>query len=223
MKTSLLLALVLSATALSAAELPPATPSAFDQNPDGWTDLFASGNLDNWSRHRFPATRALAEKSPWTLDPQTKILLCEATNIHEMLLLKTPSPDGTFRVEYRYVGNPPKNNSGIFIRTTPDSKIWIQAQLATSGLGMLFGSMPNPENPEKPTRLNVGARRPELQKPAGEWNILEVSARGTEVTLWINGRQVSTLKNVPKPADGRIGFEAEFWPIEFRNARFKAF
>jgi hypothetical protein len=187
----------------------------------GAVDLLANG-LADWSRHAF-SPRPVSEKSPWSYDAKTGVLRCDATkDDHEMLLHKTPFADGVLTVEYRYVGNPAKNNSGVFIRTAPDYKTggWLQAQLATTGLGMLFGDEPAPGAEKPRRRVSAGARHPELQKPAGEWNTIELAARGPEITLSVNGRQVAVLKNFGV-LDGHVGIEAEFYPVEFRNLRYQ--
>jgi hypothetical protein len=213
MKPSIL-ALLISALSLQLPALSAPAPAP------GETNLLAN-NLADWTRHPF-GPRPLSEKSPWSLNPKTGVLLCDATkNDHEMLLFKTPLADATLTLKYRYVGAHEKNNSGVFIRTSPDYKTagWVQAQLATTGLGMLFGDEPTPGAPKPVRRVTAGARRPELQKPAGEWNTLELTARGTEITLTINGQQAAVMRYaVPS---GHIGLEAEFYPVEFRNLRCK--
>ena len=197
--------------------------SACSDSPveEGWTNLLSNG-IQDWERYPFPATRPLVEKSPWSYDAQTGILRCEATKIHEMLLYKTPFGNGTLHVEWRYIGNPQKNNSGIFIRTAPDTSSWAQAQLATSGLGILFGNIPDTTNPQgKGIRKTAGKRTPELQCPPGEWNTAELSAQGDTITLTINGKLVATMDGY-STLSGSVGLEAEFYPIEFRNIRYKA-
>jgi hypothetical protein len=217
-KTCLALLCSLALNLCAADKLPPPTSSALVSDPSGWIPLMTDG-LADWERFPFSAKRPLVEKSPWSFDAKTGILLCEATNIHEMLLFKTPQIDGIFHVEYRYVGAPEKNNSGVFIRTATDASTWVQAQLATSGLGMVFGRE-KVEGAGEPRRLNAGSRLPELQKPAGEWNVLEITAKGGEVTLWINDRQVTVLKDL-KTSSGHVGLEAEFYPVEFKNLFYK--
>jgi len=205
-----LLVLIASASASSP------TPSALESNPEGWIDLLAQPDLRDWQRARFPANKPLGEVNPWSLTPDG-ILRCEATGIHEMLLHRTPRTDGILHVEWRYVGDSPKPNSGVFVRTLPDCSSWFQAQLATSGLGMIFGYAPGAEG--KPVRHTAGARLPELQRPAGEWNALELTCRGHVITLWINGRVVAELTNCPT-STGQVGLEAEFHPVEFRQIKF---
>jgi hypothetical protein len=206
-----------SAAAPSVTPLPEPTPGAFATSPEGWIDLLDKPDLRDWQREHYPAHRPMGETDPWKLDPASGILSCDATGIHEMLLHRTPRGDGIFRAEFRYVGTPAKRNSGLFVRTLPDASTWYQAQLAPTGLGMLFGQ--KPATGAKPARVSGGQRHPELLRPAGEWNEVEITCRGAALTLWINGHVAARIDGTL--ARGHVGLEAEFSPIEFRNLKFK--
>ena len=58
-------------------------------------------------------------------------------------------------------------------------------------------------------------------KPAGEWNTLEVTARGKTLTLWVNGAVTCQFDDCGM-AQGRVGLEGEGYRIEFRNLKVKA-
>jgi len=216
--------LVAPALAVAAPETPPpppplpaATASALETSASGWIDLLAKPDLTDWQRERYPATKPIGELNPWKYDAATRTLLCDAAGIHEMLLHREVRGDGIFHVEFRYVGTPAKPNSGVFVRTLPDASAWYQAQLAPSGLGMLFGQVPS--GGPKPKRMSAGDRHPELLRPSGEWNEVEITCRGPELILWINGRVACRTRDCPTLV-GHVGLEAEFNPIEFRNIKF---
>lgn len=191
------------------------TRSLLEQEPEGWVNLLA--DFSDWERVPYSPKRPLGEKDPWKFDPASGILDCEATGIHELLLFRKPKKDGVIHVEWRYVGDLPKPNAGLFMRTTDDAQTWLQAHMSTSGLGSLAGTIHRAEGDRK---MRAGEKRPELQRPAGEWNIMEVTCRGQEITLWVNGQTVATMKDFPV-LEGRVGLEAEFNPVQFRNLRFK--
>lgn len=199
--------------------LPETSPSVLESTPEGWTDLLTDSSLGDWQRAPFPAGKPLSAVNPWSFDPSGPVLRCEAAGIHEMLLHRTPKADGVLHVEWRYIGTLPKPNSGVFVRTAPDASAWFQAQLASSGLGTFFGTSPDSDK-GKPIRHAAGFKHPELQRPAGEWNVLEITCRGDALSLWLNGRTVATLTGCPTPS-GHVGFEAEFTPIEFRRVLFR--
>ena len=56
--------------------------------------------------------------------------------------------------------------------------------------------------------------------PPGEWNDYEVVCKGKTITVWTNGFESSFADNV-ETLRGRIGLEAEGYPIQFRNLRLK--
>lgn len=57
-------------------------------------------------------------------------------------------------------------------------------------------------------------------KPAGEWNTLEVTARGKVLTLWVNGGVTCQFEDCG-PEKGYLGLEGEGYRIEFRNLKVK--
>lgn len=182
----------------------------------GWIDLLGDdASLSGWVRAPFPG-KTLGDRNPWSLDPATGILRCEAAGIHENFLHRVVRGDGVFHVEWRYPEPGEKLNSGAYVRTAADGTAWLQAQLAPEGLGLLFGSPPG----EPARRLRAGEASPGLHRPAGEWNTLEIVARGDTIRLRVNGAETATLSGFPART-GLVGLEAEFNLIEFRNVRFK--
>ena len=57
-------------------------------------------------------------------------------------------------------------------------------------------------------------------KPIGEWNTLEITARGKMLTLWVNGAITCQFDNCGLEK-GRLGLEGEGYRIEFRNLKLK--
>jgi hypothetical protein len=192
--------------------------SALELHPDGWIDLMAENGLESWQRERFRPDRELSERNPWSFDPASGVVTCEATGIHEMLLHKEQRGDGIMRVEFRYTGEDERPNSGIFVRTLADASVWHQAQLAPNGLGVFFGQFPGPDG--APKRLRAGQAKPELLRAAPEWNEIEVTASGSNVSVWINGYAMASTDECSLPL-GHVGLEAEFHPIQFRNIKFR--
>lgn len=60
-------------------------------------------------------------------------------------------------------------------------------------------------------------------KPIGEWNALEVEAKGDRITVRLNGEKVSVLTDAPRGAEGHIGLQNhhEGSRVQFRNIRVK--
>jgi len=200
------------------------TPSALESSPEGWTDLFAAAgpDLKGWTRLPIPPNKPLKSEttSQWSLDPKAGILLCQGDGGHEWVRWDKEVGDGIFHVEWRFTPVEGKKgyNSGVFVRNSYDATIWHQAQTGDGGGGYLFGNSPVNGKLERFTQAK-GARE-RREKPPGEWNTYEITCKGKEISLWVNGAVVSTFKacEVPK---GYIGLEAEGWRIEFRNAKWK--
>ena len=217
--------IVFGVLALAAAQAP--APSALLSDPSGWVDLLADKGLKDWTRvplgavGQLPAGQA-SDPSPWKLDPQGGILLCEGDKAgHEMFRYGAELGDFVLHAEWRFTkleGDRPYN-SGVFVRTSADGVTWLQAQTGPAG-GYLFGNMPVNGTAQ---RVNLREKMKENRvAPAGEWNTYEIRAVGKTITLWVNGAVVSEYAECEAPR-GFVGLEAEGFRIEFRNLKLKRF
>ena len=185
----------------------------------GWVDLLPDASFSQWTRVPLPATATLMQPSQWKVDTARRVLLCEGTGGHEMLRYNRELGDFAMRVEWRFakLAGEPRYNSGIFIRTSAEGAIWHQAQTGLAG-GYLFGASPVNGIIQK---FNLQKEMKENRvKPAGEWNVYEITCKGRTIALAVNGAPVSEFPacEVPK---GYMGLEAEGFHIEFRNVRMK--
>ena len=192
-------------------------PSALEDQPEGWRDLLSAG-LGEWKRVPYP-NKPLKDPDIWSLDAETKILTCEGTGTHENLFYREPFADGILHVEWRFkkVEGGKGYNSGVFVRSSEDGSIWHQAQVGDRNVGYLFGASPKEGKVE---RIKIDDGVTQRGKEAGGWNIYEVTCRGRDVTLWINGVITATWHDCQVPK-GSVGLEAEGWTIEFKNVKFK--
>lgn len=192
--------------------------SLLEREPDGWTSIMPGPKLEGWTRLPiFPDPSPAV--SQWRM--QEGILFCEGDKGHEWLRYDKPYEDFVLHVEYRFHKLPgdPRYNSGIFVRTTPDYDLWYQAQIGGGQGGWLFGYI-MVDGIKR--RFTVQDRLLENRiKPAGEWNTIEVTARGPKLTVWANGAVVSEYPWVTV-LKGHIGLEAEGFPVEFRNIKVKS-
>jgi hypothetical protein len=60
-------------------------------------------------------------------------------------------------------------------------------------------------------------------RPLGQWNTYEIQAKGNDITVTLNGQQVSNLKNGTRPKQGYIGLQNHHGgsKVQFRNIRIK--
>lgn len=196
------------------------TASALQQDPAGWVDIMPSDDLKGWSRVPVPPTAPLG-KQQWSVREDGKVLLCEGDGGHDMLLCDREFGDAIFHLEFRYTKVEGKTgyNSGAYVRNSKDGGIWHQAQFGDAKDGFLFGETPSADGKKKffSTKKDLKDLR---VKPAGEWNTLEITARGQTLTLWVNGAITATFDGCGAPK-GFAGLEGEGYRIEFRNLKIK--
>ena len=207
------------ATDLPNSVAAPAEPSALDKDSSGWIDLMPDADLHGWIRTPYP-NKPLKMSNIWSVDAENKVLRCEGTGTHENLLFDKELGDGIFHVEWRFkkIEGAKGYNSGVFVRTSADGRIWHQAQVGNLNIGYLFGST---LKGDELVRFNIDDHVPQRGKEVGEWNTYEITAKGKTVSLWINGAVTATWTDC-QVTQGLFGLEAEGWFIEFRNIKFKA-
>ena len=131
--------------------------------------------------------------------------------------MKTKKPYTNYKLsmEWRWADHP--SNSGVLLNLSGEDKIWpycIEAQLMNGNAGdfYLIGgtSFQNVEG-------NHSKRMKESsEKPIGEWNKYEIFCSDSSITLFVNGI-LQNEGNFPSVTSGRIGFQSEGTPIEFKN------
>ncbi|MCS6850575.1 MAG: DUF1080 domain-containing protein [Gemmataceae bacterium] len=222
----MVIALALGGAALlTGGAEPTQKPSALESQPMGWLNLLPDRDFKDWVRVPLDPDNKLSDRNPWSVDADRGVLVCKGKGIKEMLLYKRPFANGIFHVEWRFLKEEgmPEYNSGIYVRTLLDGKIWTQVQL---------GQVPNPplvgdifglhmdEGKYVHSVITSGVRR--AVRPPGEWNTAEVTCKGKEIEVWLNGAIVCRWTECPV-AKGHVGVQAELFDVEFRNLKFKPF
>ncbi len=216
---SLVCLLVTITVALSVAVADP-TPSALEADPTGWVDVMPSADLKGWSRVPVPPGVPLG-KQQWHVGEAAKVLVCEGDGGHDMLLYDREFGDAVFHFEFRYTKVEGKTgyNSGAYVRNSKDGAIWHQAQFGDGNGGYLFGETPGADGKKKFFTIKTDSVDGWV-KSAGEWNALEITARGNILTLWVNGAVTSAFNKCGNPK-GLVGLEGEGYRVEFRNLKVK--
>jgi hypothetical protein len=196
------------------------SPSALEANQEGWTDVMPAADLKDWYRVPVPPTGKLGRQQ-WHIDPDTKLLVCDGDGGHDMLLLEKEFGDAVFHCEFRFVPVEGKTgyNSGVYARNSQDGTIWHQAQIGDASGGYLFGESRTADGGKKFFTFEQEVKNGRV-KPAGQWNTLEITARGKIMTLWVNGAVTCEFHDCGL-AKGRIALEGEGYRIEFRNLKVK--
>jgi len=210
--------LLLGGALVSRAQVPPSTPSLLETSPEGWVDVEPGPDLAGWVRQAWPATDKLGPQQ-WSVDPETKHLVCDGTGGHDWLRLDRDLADAVLHVEWRFtpVAGGSGYNSGVFARTAADGSVWHQAQVGGVRAGYLFGLTPVKGQAQRQS-LADRLRSFRVRAP-GEWNTYELTARGGVISLWVNGAVTSEMTVEVKR--GYFGLEGEGFRIEFRNLKLR--
>ncbi len=134
--------------------------------------------------------------------------------------------DYKLHVEYRWWRPTEKPNSGVFVRIASDTGTFlpscVENQLCAGKAGDLLGIWGTsfdglPPNSKHKFLINVKDKQnPSSEKPFGEWNTIEIVAKGGKIENWVNGvKQNSAAKLTTKC--GAIALQSEGGAIEFRN------
>lgn len=133
--------------------------------------------------------------------------------------------DYKLRLEWRWPET--AGNSGIIFHIVNRDMLWpkgFEVQLAAGHAGDFYFYVDARSKEERVSRNPTGYStgrfpRPKsesLEKPAGQWNLFELTAEGDRVTVSINGVEANRMTGVT-PSAGMIALQAEGKPIDFRN------
>ncbi len=126
--------------------------------------------------------------------------------------------DYTLHVEWRYPGE--ASNSGVFIHAQQPDTIWpmsIECQLKAGSAGDLIcmGGSDINERTDKSVRV-VKKLAETSEKPAGEWNTLEITCISDNIDVFVNDVRQNKATGSSIKA-GNICLQSEGKDIEFRN------
>ena len=156
----------------------------------GWTTLIdgTRASLDNWTtvgdaNWRFEYGNIVADK--------------RASKITPVLVSKTSYTDFHLRAEF---WASPDANSGIYFRITDPKKVSTAAAYEAN----IYDTA---ANPSFGTGALVGvATVYPFQKAGGRWNVMEITAQGNRLTVWLNGSLTVDVVN-DKFKSGPIGLQ----------------
>ena len=177
-------------------------------------------DLKGWYRVPVPPTGKLGREQ-WRVDADKKLLICDGDGGHDMLLTEKEYGDAIFHLEFCYTKSEGKTgyNSGAYIRNSKDGGIWHQAQFGDAKDGFLFGQTLGADGKKKSFNLKKLVTETRV-RAAGEWNAMEVTARGKTIILWVNGAVTCQFEDCGLE-QGHLGVEGEGYRVEFRNLKVK--
>ena len=172
--------------------------------------IFNGWNLEGWSVQN--GGRFSVEDGVLKLDGGTGWLRSDKTY-------------GDFKlvIEFRFLEK--EANSGIFVRTGPNSKKdkngWpdngYQVQCMDTLTGKALATMLPYGAPPFEHKSDLEALK-RAYKPAGEWHTFEITAKGETLEVKLNGLLITTASSV-KNREGHIGIQGEHGLLEFRQIK----
>lgn len=139
--------------------------------------------------------------------------------------------DFLLHVEYRWWRETEKPNSGVFVRLAAERGTFIptclENQLCRGAMGDVLGLAGlrfagfEPRSPYDPAQALSGITKAsrkgaDVERPFGEWNVLEVELKGDTLVNRVNGVELNRLSGI-SVARGAIALQAEGGAIQFRN------
>jgi hypothetical protein len=187
--------------------------------------LFNGKDLVGWAH--VLAEPNLPREAVWSV--RQGILVCKGTPLG---VLQTERAFTNFRllVEYRWPPGSKPGNSGILTRINGPARPLprcTEVQLQHGNAGDVLGLQGMQVASGQPRYFEVmnhavagdirGVKKSaDAARPAGEWNRVEVLAKGDTYTVWMNGTEINQATGV-EVRSGQIGLQSEGGEIHFRR------
>jgi hypothetical protein len=172
------------------------------QGSSGWITLFDGKHLDHWNR--------LGEAN-WTITDGVVQADKKVGDSSAFLVSQHAYTDFQLRVEF-WVDT--AANSGIFIRCTDPHKI-----TATNAYEVnIFDTRPDPSYGTGAI-VNVAKVDP-MPKAGGQWNTFEITAKGPQLTVVLNGTQTVDIED-SKFASGPVALQYGSGVVKFRKVEIR--
>jgi hypothetical protein len=186
-------------------------------------DLFNGKDLTGWTYHLDkPEVRM---EDVWSA--KDGVLFCKGRPAGYLLTKRNDFENYILTLEWRWPEQ--GGNNGVLVHVTEPGAlgVWpksLEVQLGSGNAGD-FWVIGTTIEVEKPEGRIEGRRHLNLtddsEKPIGEWNEMEVTCRGDEVIVKVNGDLVNRATNVSQTR-GAIALQSEGTPIEFRNIKLES-
>lgn len=202
---------------------PTLPPLAGDREKnEGFVPLFNGKDLTGWKVYE-------SKPDIWVAENNT--LICKGTG-GGWLGTNRDYANYILRLEYKLI---PAGNSGVYLRAPEKghiSRVGMEIQL-------LDDFHPNYRNLDfyqyTGSLYHVFAPKQRASKPAGQWNLMEITLDGREIRILLNGKKIIDGNLDRAAADpavagehpgllrktGRIGLQNHTDRVEFRNLRIK--
>jgi hypothetical protein len=182
--------------------------------------LFNGKDLTGWTFHLQDPDAKMEDV--WSV--HDGILACKGRPVGYLRTIKDDYHDYVLTLDWRWPPGTSGGNNGVLVHTsTPGALgVWpksieVQLQKGEAGDFWVIGTeldVPNEAERKRDRRhLNL---TDDSEKPLGEWNQMEITCRGNEVIVKVNGDLVNHATNC-NVTQGAISLQSEGAPIEYRN------
>ena len=216
---------------LSLALLAVVALAAPADDKDGFTPLFDGKSLDGWTFIVKPDKdgKKADPKDTWSV--KGGVIRCTGKPNGCMVTTKEYG-DYVLKVKWRFPADGKGGNSCVLLHVQ-DEKYWptsIEAQLLTGRAGDLLLTNPPDakldvdearQNPKVERHFFRMETKEAVEKKLGEWNEMEITCKGGDITLVVNGVKVNEGKNGNLKA-GRIALQSEGAEIHFKDVVIKS-
>jgi hypothetical protein len=186
------------------------------QTAGGWVDLFDGKTMKGWS----PVGSAVWEVVDGALaanpSAQPQVPAADGKTVAASGFLHTDRPYGDFDLTAEFHGAA-NTNSGIFVRCASPQTI---SQTTCYEVNISDNHATHPTG----SIVGMHSTLPNRAVTAGKWSTMEISARGPQIVVRIDGKTVLDVKDA-KFAAGVIALQAGGpngpGPIQFRNIKIR--
>lgn len=193
---------------------------------DGFTPLFDATSLSGWTFIVKPDKDGKKADPKDTWSAAAGVIRCTGKP-NGCMVTKGEYADYVLKVKWRFPADGKGGNSGVLLHVQ-DEKYWptsIEAQLLTGHAGdLLLTNPPAAKLDIDPKRQNPKVERhyfrietkEPVEKKLGEWNELEATCNGGDITLVVNGVKVNAGTN-GNLTRGKIALQSEGAEIHFKD------
>ena len=199
MQRAIVLAFALMMAAVAGS---PFVPTASGQTGEGWTTLLDGTKMGDWNQ---------VGETNWRLEDGAVVADKLASKTPAHLVSKTPYKDFMLHVEFWASDDA---NSGVFLRcqdpTTIADKTCYEANIFDQRKDPSYGTG---------GIVNFAEVDP-MPKAGGKWNTYEITAKGRQITVVLNGQKTVDLRN-GLFAEGPFTLQHGAGVIKFRKVAIK--
>jgi len=194
------------------------------EQPKERVSLFNGEDLTGWTIEAQPGKGT----GDWSVDPSEHLLKCNPLPKGSMDYIKTEGRYDNFKLtlNYRYPpgGHASNSGSGVAVRSpgkysNPYLPRGIEVQIA-HGMTGDFWAIGSPLTTSKGKAVGEDAKLLERssgnEKPVGDWNQLEITCKGDQIMVVLNGKQVNKGRGA-KVIKGHICLLNQSTTIEFKD------